>query len=48
MKEDLKKNPQNQKSMNLTLNSWRNLRLNGEDFFENKIAKLPKIKEKLN
>ena len=33
MKEDLKTNPRNQKSMNLTLISWRNQRLNRGDFF---------------
>ena len=48
MKEDLKTNPWNKKSMNLTMISLRNRRLNREDFSENKIAKLPKIREKLN
>ena len=39
--------PRNQKSMNLTLILQRNRRLNRGDFFENKIAKLPKIRTKL-
>ena len=47
MKEDLKTNPQNQKSMNLTLILRRNQRFNREDFSEIKITKLTKIRTKL-
>ena len=35
MKEDLKTNPRNQKSMNLTLISRRNSRLKMDEFSEN-------------
>ena len=47
MKEDLRKIPRNQKSMNLTLISQINQRLNRGDFSENKIVKLSKIRLKL-
>ena len=36
MKEDLKKNPRNQKSLNLDLISQRNHPMNGGEIFENK------------
>ena len=35
MKEDLKTNPRNQKSINLTLILWRNQRLKRGVFFKN-------------
>ena len=46
MKEDLKTNPRHQKSMNLTLISRRNWRLNRDNFSENLKNEKPKIKIK--
>ena len=46
MKEDSKTNPHNQKSMNLTLISQKNQRLNIDDFSK-KITKLLKIRTTL-
>ena len=48
MKEDLKKNPRNQKSMNLTLISRRKLRLNRDNFSENLKNEKPKIKNEIH
>ena len=47
MKEDSKKNLLNQKSMNLTLISRRNRRLNIEDFSKRDLTKNMKLKMKL-
>ena len=47
MKEDLKKNPQNQKSMNLTLISQRNCRLKGDKIIENHKNEITKIKAEI-
>ena len=48
MKENLKMNPRNQKSLNLDLISWRNHRMNIGEFFENKNRKKTKLRTKLN
>ena len=48
MKEDLKTNPRNQKSINLTLILRRNRRLNKEYFFENIKSKITKNKNKIH
>ena len=47
MKEDLKTNPQNQKSMNLTLISRRNWRLKWGVFSENWKNEITKNKDKI-
>ena len=47
MKEDLKTNPRNHKSMNLTLISWRNWRLKIGDFPETLNRKINKIKNEI-
>ena len=48
MKEDSKTNPWNQKSINLTLISWRNRRLNRGDFSENGNREITINKNKIN
>ena len=48
MKEDLKTNPRNQKSMNLTLIMQRNRRLNRGDFSKNRNHEITENKNKIN
>ena len=48
MKEDSKPIPHNQKSMNLTLISQRNRRLNRGDSFENRNREITENKKKIN
>ena len=47
MKEDLKTNPWNKKSMILTLISWRNVKLNRGVFSENINYKIIEIKNEI-
>ena len=47
MKEDLKANPQNQKSINLTLISRRNRRLKRDYFFETLNRETNEIKNEI-
>ena len=44
MKEELKTNPRNQKSMNLTLISRRNLRLKRDEISKNRKNKITEFK----
>ena len=48
MKEDLKTNPRNQKSINLTLILRRNRRLNREYFFKNIKSEITENKNKIH
>ena len=47
MKEDSKKNPWNQKSLNLTLILQRNHRMNRGEISENKNHEKPELRKKL-